>query len=416
MSSLRTRTPAALAVTVLAVGAMVVPPAAAQLRRNTALGVHVPGSMGVPQPEPRVNLTVKQRSLGRVLYEIFKLTPYKYEVKEEVGNQLFDLDVKNMPLTQALRTLLAQDKSKEPMVFGYSGSHTGEGTFLFYREHVEVGEIEGENRVSVANGRLTTVLPLVFKQMGAKFRIEPDVPPVLISLQLRPMKWDQVLPQVVTEAHKQEPGLTYSQDGDTYVVHLHKMPTTLSGPLPPGAKAIRKVKLSFNRTPLRDALAELFKESEWKYQVADGVKDSPITYSATAEPEFAALAAILKQASSSTAPVTYREGTGVVYIEPGPLPGQALAGLKGGTAKQPRTSLTVMQQPLSKVIKSLAGPLGVKVEIADDVPDIPINLNLVDGTLEDAVAAISAEVLKQIPNITVKKLGENSFRLELKKK
>jgi hypothetical protein len=85
------------------------------LRQNTA---PVPGSMGVPQPEPLIKLDLQQKTLGRILSEMFKqASQYRYRLLARQGTSVFSLKADNVPLTQALKTLLAQDKAHEPMVY-----------------------------------------------------------------------------------------------------------------------------------------------------------------------------------------------------------------------------------------------------------------------------------------------------------
>ena len=88
----------ALAAGVLLGGA----PASAQLVKQAT--VAVPGSMGIPQPEPTITLSVQKKSLSRILADIFKQARvgYDYKVVADVGATAFDLDVKGVPLTRAL--------------------------------------------------------------------------------------------------------------------------------------------------------------------------------------------------------------------------------------------------------------------------------------------------------------------------
>jgi hypothetical protein len=386
---------------------------AQRVRPPRTTAAYVPGSMGIPQPEPKITLSVQNRSLARILYEIFKQTPYKYRVLADVGTTVFSLDVDGVPLSQALRTLLAQDKGKEPLVFSFQKELTGGGTFTVDREYIEVGRVEGENRVSIANARITKVLPEVFKLMNMKYRIEPDVPPLLVSLQLRPSDWSHVLPQIMIEANKQEPGLTYSQDGDTYVVHLHK--TFVSGNSTALAPATpRRVKVTAANMPLKDVLAQLFEGSTWKYQVSDAVKDTNITYAASGEPELAALAGVLRQAGmTGRQQLTYREGKGVLYIEPGPLPGEAVVSSRTPTGPQGTVTLNVNQLPLKVVVDSIAQQSGTMIRIAPNVPNIRISIQVDKAPVEQALQTLLQSVADSIPNLTVRSTGNGIYSLEL---
>jgi len=375
---------------------------------------YVPGVLGVPQPEPTVTVDMKGRSLNSILYEIFKQVPLKYAVRAEVGTTVCTLKAEKLPVTQALNQLLAQDKRKaEPLVWSFQKNPAGGGTFVIDREFIEVGMIEGENRVSLSNGRLTKVLPMIFNLMHAKYRIEPDVPPVPLSLQLRPSVWHQALPQVILEAFKTEPGLTYSIDGDTYVVHLQKAPPLPRSVSEADSPMFRKVHLSVDNEPLRDVLAKLMAGSQWKYQVSPAVKDVRVTF-ASEQPELAALAALLRQASatSSAQQLTYREGPGVLFIELGPLPGEQVANSRelvvGPTPVTMKVSLRI--KPL---VEELASRTGTTIVVAMSIPPLPVDIDVKNATVEDVLKEIIKKLKSSLPNVRYRSTGPNAYIIDL---
>lgn len=388
-------------------------PCAAQTTRIN-LNNAVPGSMGIPQPEPVITLSIKQpRSLARVLYEIFKQTPYEYQLLADVGTTAFTVDVNKVPLTQTLTRLLSQEKRPDPLVYSFQKSLTGKGgTFIIDREYVEMGSFEGEKKVSLANARITRVLPDLFKLMNVQGRVEPDVPPVTVSVQLRPDDWSTVLPQLMLEASKKEPSLTYSKDGSTYVVHVQHTPSGAPGsPLPSGANP-RRVKLALNEASLPDAMAQLFQGSTWKYQVADSLKNVMVSYNTANEPELAALYSILRTVSAQGGEqVTYREGKGILYIEPGPLPGQFVVASKNPTVR--RTSLNLPRTKLKQACDLVGGALGTKITVAPNVPDVLVSLKLNDATIEEAIQAIQSSAKESLPNLVVRAVG-TGYIVELK--
>ena len=388
-------------------------PASAQATR--VLAFYVPGNMGIPQPEPLITLKAEKRSLARVLSEMFKQTPYQYQVRARSGKTLvFDLDVNKVPLSKALAMLLAQDQELEPLVFSFERSLAGGGTFLIDREYIDIGTFEGENRVSVAHGRLTKVLPRVFELMKAKYRIEPDVPAVTMSLQLRPSDWPEVLPQVIVGASKTEPALTYSIDRDTYVVHLQKTPNGMNGlPVPDTA---RRVKMSVANAPLSQVLAELFRGSQWKYELSPQVNAATVvSYNTGSAAELAALAEVLRQAGARAGkPVTYREGKGVLYIEPGALPGEAqLAIAQAATGNRRTSSYNALQRRLKTVASDLSGSYGTTIMVAPNVPDLPLTFRVEGVTVDKALDALVAAGRTSIPNLSVR-ATDNGYLLELR--
>lgn len=385
-------------------------PASAQLVRNAP--TLVPGSMGVPQPEPKVTLNAQKRSLSRILADLFKQVPYDYKIVAELGATAFSLDVKQMPITQAVRMLLAQDTRPDPLIYYFEKSLTGTGTFVIDREYIEIGAGGGENKVSLANARITKVLPDVFKLMKVEGRIEGDVPPVTISLQLRPQDWSQVLPQVILAANKVEPTLTYSREGDVYIVHLHKTPVgvTATGSALPGT---RRVQVSYTDAPLRDVIAGILKGSTWKYQVSDDVKDVGITYSASAEPELSALQNVLRQAAALGPQVTYREGKGVLHIAPGPLPGAATVPVRGEGALATAT-LDAKQLRIKAVIASIENQTGVTIRVAPTVPDLPITVKVDKARVDEALRAVMLAARTSLPTLVFRQMG-NNYIVELDK-
>jgi len=387
-------------------------PAKAQGTRTAPPPYYVAGSMGIPQPEPRVTVQLQNKTLSRAVFEIFKTTGYQPQVLADVGATLVNVDVKNVPVTQALNQILAQDKGAEPLVYTFRRNPTGVGgTFVIDREYIEIGRIEGENKVSIANARITKVLPEIFKMMKVPYRIEPDVPPVTVSLQLRPNDWAAALPPVILEAFKKEPTLTYSKDGDTYVVHLHKSPTGTGIFSGTPASYLRPTKVSVTDKPLRDALAELFAGSKWKYEVSPAVKDVPVTFNVVMEPELAALQSLLRLASENGEQVTYREGKGVLYIEPGPLPGEAKVEVKGKDLRPVEINTTRKLKDMAILIANISG---ATINVSPNVPDIPVTLKVKNQRVDQVLKALVESVKTSIPNLTLKTIAPDIFSLELK--
>lgn len=398
----------------LATGAVcAVPPAPAAAQVARGLGVSEPGKMGIPQPEPLVTLNLQNKSLARILYELFKQTPYQYRIPTSTGNTLFSLDVTRVPLTQALDKLVAQDKNGEPLVYYFTRSLAGGGAFTIDREYIEITDMDGDYRVSLTNGRLTKVLPILFDKMKVKFRIEPDVPPIPINIQLRPSRWDQALPLIILEAYKQEPTITYSLDGDTYVVHLQK---TAAGVLAPNSAAVpaRRVQVQLVDTPLRDALEQVLRGSAWKFQISPQVPDVRITYTANGEPEMSALRNVLRQASAKSKQVTYREGVNMLYIELGPLPGEQPVVIEKRPEELKTTSFSATKQRLREVVKLIAGATRSTVHVAPNVPDVAITFSA-QGTIEQVMKALLESTRGVLPNLVFRREGgsKDNYVLEL---
>jgi hypothetical protein len=139
-----------------------------------------------------------------------------------------------------------------------------------------------------------------------------------------------------------------------------------------------------------------------------------VTYSTTSAAELAALAEILRQVSAKgDTPVTYREGKGVLYIEPGPLPGQAqLAVAKAVTGNRRTTNYSVVQRRLKTVAKELSDVYGATVTVAPNVPDLPVTFSINGATLEQALEVLMKAARGSLPNLNIRS-SANSYVLEM---
>lgn len=402
----------ALALTILGMAAS---PALAQsppitqpggIRRTTQ--IPVPGTMGIPQPEPNITLNIQKRPLGRILAEIFKQTPFQFRLLASQGTTLFSLEANREPFRKVLTRLLEQDKSAEPLVFGFDRTTTGQGIVTIDRELVDIAVREGEKYVSLTNARLTTVLTELFKRANVKYRIEPDVSPVPISLQLRPLEWLDAIPTVILEAFRNEPALTFSQDRDTWVVHLQKLSVDAETP----TEKMPRRKFQVTAAPLRDALATLFTGSSFKYQVAESVKDTTVTYSTQGETDIAILQRLLRQAAGKGNSVTWREGNGMLFIEPGPLPGEApQQTARTSSVQEPTTSLNLTDN-IRALATLLAQATQTTVTVSPNVPNLRVMLKVENATIDQALEALVAAARGSVPNLSFRKSGKR-YILEL---
>jgi hypothetical protein len=239
------------------------------------------------------------------------------------------------------------------------------------------------------------------------------VPPVLVSVQLRPQVWHQALPQLMLEAYKAEPGITYSIDGDTYVVHLQKTPPLPRSVSEQDSPMFRKVRLSVDNKSLKETLAELFAGSQWKYQISPAVKDVKVTFAAE-QPELAALTGLLRQASATSAnqQLTYREGPGVLYIEPGPLPGEAVVSNKEPLVGPPVVTFKSSQR-VQKVAEELASRTGSTIVVSMKIPPLPVEIDVKNATVDDVLKEIIKKLKTSLPTIQYRSTAANAYIIEL---
>ncbi|HEU4752852.1 MAG TPA: hypothetical protein VFU47_07060, partial [Armatimonadota bacterium] len=176
------------------------------------------------------------------------------------------------------------------------------------------------------------------------------------------------------------------------------------------------VKMAVQDAPLKDVLAEFFKDSQWKYQVAPAVQDVRISYTTQSEPELAALSNILRQASAKGRQITYREGKGVLYIEPGSLPGESLAqAVLTATAAAVRRTATVTttQQSMRKIVQSIAEQTGTTITVAPTVPDLPVSIKIQNATADQALDDLVKALRPSLPNLGFRSTAPNTYTVEL---
>ena len=385
--------------------------ARAQTRRTTrrSTGPNLPHE--IPKPEPLVTLKGQKLTMSRALRAAFQNTPYKYRLSARVPLTFVKIDVKRRPLSEVLNTILSADKNtRNPLVW-----RRERDTITIVRESITMGvNDEAEKVITLSEARIGPVLARLFKLMKTPYRIQPNVPPILITLTMRPRKWENALPDLMDRAYQQDRRITFSIVKGTYIVHIHQTPIGLSSAGQATRNAGRLVTLASPDTPLREALAKVFEGSKWKIEVAEEVKDTTVNISANKRPELAVLRDVLRQVSAISSPITYREGRGTLYVEPGPLPGQAklyARALDSGELR--RTSLNLTQQKLSDAIKLLAQSTGAKVTIAKNVPDIRISFTVNNVTIEEALRAVVASGRVEVPNLTFRKVDERTFQIRL---
>ncbi|MFN3652265.1 MAG: hypothetical protein ACK47B_22020 [Armatimonadota bacterium] len=362
----------------------------------------VPAVVRLPQPEPRITLTQAPRSLGGTLHSIFKQTPYSYSIRATLGPHLFSVSAADQPLSEVLAEVLKQDPEEEALVWSFVPQPNNGGEVRIDREYIDMGPRDGENLVSLTNARLNKVLPRLFELMNVRGRIDPSVPPLLVDLQLRPNNWSQALSQVLMAVGEQEPNLTYSIDGDSYVVHVQKTPVS-SG---------RRIEVAASNQPLRTVVAQILNGSNWKLQIAPSVRDVPISYHVQSEPELLALRRVLKLAAQAGEPVTYREGDGVLHLEPGPLPGEVATALRAEVARTKTATFNYRLLGLSSVLAGISGQTGAKIEMAPNIPNLPLTVKADQVGVEVALDMVIAALRESLPALSYRKTGEDAYRVE----
>jgi type II secretory pathway component GspD/PulD (secretin) len=355
-----------------------------------------PGSLGIPQPEPLVTVNLNQVSIARALSELFKQTSYRYQIVAEQGTTRYTLSAEKQPLTKVLTAILDQDKRADPLVFHFMPR---DNMFTIVREYITLNAVEGENRVGLTNARITRVLPELFKLMGnAKYRIEPDVPAILVTMQARPMQWADALPQIIVDANNKEPALTFSIDNDSYVVHLQKTPIGLSPTgsiLPDAGRLVSMIKSDMD---LRQAINQLFAGSQWKAQISPLIPNLKVNVNATQQPELVVLRQILRSAAIQGNSLTYREGMGTLYIEPGYLPGEPYRGnIRPAPAKT--VSMTAVQQPLKEVVRTISDRSGTTILVDAAVTDVALSVQLANAPIDEALQKLVEAARSRLPQL-----------------
>jgi len=393
------------------VGMAAPPPAMAQTGGRLRRARVAQSPYEIPKPEPLITLKGERMTISRALRAVFRQTPYKYRLSARVGLVFVNIDVKKQPLSKVLQFVLSADRdSKSPLVWKLN-----KDTLTILRENITMGVNQDDEKViTLSNARIGPVLAKLFTLMKVKYRIAPDLPPILVSLSMRPRKWADALPDLMDRAYQTDRRITFSLVKGTYIVHVQRTPVGLSATGRVIRGASRLVTVVGEDMPLREALAKIFDGSKWKVEVDEEVKDTPVTVTADRRPELSVLRSVLQQVAAVSAPVTYREEGTTLHIEPGPLPGQArLYAQIQDTGELRTTSLNVTQQRLRDVVDLLAQSTGAKITVAKNVPDIRVSFRVQNKTIQEALRALIASGRATVPTLGYRMVDPRTFEIAL---
>ena len=134
---------------------------------------------------------------------------------------------------------------------------------------------------------------------GLQYTVDPNVPNVPVTLNLRDIHFPAMLRLVVRQAAVQIPGLEVAKQDQVYVVSIRPVsPPAAALPAQPGeAVGERKITLDIRDMPLRDVIALLFKGSGLQYAIDPNVPNVPITLNIRDISVPAALRLIIRQAA-----------------------------------------------------------------------------------------------------------------------
>ena len=107
---------------------------------------------------------------------------------------------------------------------------------------------------------------------------------------------------------------------------------------------------------------------------------------------------------------TYREGKGLLYIEPGPLPGEATV----LTARLGARKVTgdFKGKRITEVVQALSQQCGLSIHVAPNVPDVPVTFSVSDVPIEEALRQLQLAAKQSVPSLVVNNAGAG-FQLQL---
>jgi hypothetical protein len=156
-------------------------------------------------------------------------------------------------------------------------------------------QAEAQERVTLSRKDVTLreALDLIFADSVFQYSMDPNVPDVRVTVNVRDLFVSMALGMVVRQAALEVPGLTLHRDGDVYVIRV---------PPPQAGQAVswteRRVSLALEKTPLREGLAELLGGSGVKPRVGRGIPDVPLSLDVRGVPLRSAMYQIVRQVAA----------------------------------------------------------------------------------------------------------------------
>lgn len=163
---------------------------------------------------------------------------------------------------------------------------------------------------------LRDAIALLFKGSGLQYAIDPNVPNVPITLNIRDISLPAALRLIVRQAAIEAPGLTVSKEGEVYLIQRRVFPISSVTPaaFTPDDPARAPFTYNFYEIPLREAVRVLFEGTGLKCLVAADVPDVPITLNIREIQRVGALRLMVRQAAGRVPDLTYANEGGVYLV------------------------------------------------------------------------------------------------------
>lgn len=179
-------------------------------------------------PVPKVSVDLKDAALRDGIRMLFEGTGLQYSIEPSVPNVPVSLSVQDVPAPAALRLLLRQAAAS---VSGLTFSRDGKVYVIRVRRAeaepgprsgVVLAADEGERKVTLnfRDTPLRDAINILFTGSGLQYAVDPNVPNVPVNLNVREITVQQALRLVIKQAAATAPGLTYSRDGDVYLIRM----------------------------------------------------------------------------------------------------------------------------------------------------------------------------------------------------
>jgi hypothetical protein len=390
------------------------------------------GASAAPQPAPaaapgRITAQFDGVPLRQVLARLFQRSQFRYVLGADVPDVAITARLKDLDLEAALRIvtqlagatytragdryLIAPLRLSAAATASRPGPAAGRA----------VGMAEPRFDLQLRDVPLRVALDQVFRGTGRQLAVEAQVPDVPITLNMRAVDFTTALGTLTRLA-----GAVYRKEGDgagVYVVSLREPETPtpgFAGTVPPSqrapvqrpgpnravpdvaAPAEKPLSLDLRQLPFRKAVEQLFQLSGREYALSPDTPNALISLRLRDVDFATALETLLRLAG-----VTYRQ-EGRLYVI-GPGTGDA----RGAPAAEPapapdaadpaeiRIDLSLDRVPLRLALETLFAQVKVKYELARNVENVPISINLRDVDLASAL-----RVLTRLADATYEKVGD----------
>lgn len=275
----------------------------------------------------RVSIEARDTPLRGALRLLQAQAGFSYTVESTVPNVPVSLSLKNVPVEDVLRLLVRQAAGSVPglrvtrregaYVISVHKDRVGEEVVPVSPEPLQAPTLTSDFTRKVSVGfreeGLRQVLSRVFSLVGVPYTIEPNVPNIPVTVDVRSGTVWEVLSRVLNAARQQVP-VELGQVGEVYVVALRSNPIRVGGepetPSPPD-----RVTLKLQGVPVTLAAEALFRGSGYEYTLRPERSEARVNLDLHDVPLEVALGRLAQEAARSGVRLTWKR-SGMSTVQP----------------------------------------------------------------------------------------------------